>query len=83
MSQEINLEKRVMLKLIQHGGKHSGENKWKRYKKVDTFVYLGSMAEKNDKIQNEINERSVKASKCYYSANIKPCIFDKIHIFPS
>jgi hypothetical protein len=36
--------------------------------KVDTFVYLRSVVEENSKIQNKINERTEKASKCYHLA---------------
>jgi hypothetical protein len=36
--------------------------------KVDKSVYLGSVVEKNGKIQNEINERNGKASKLYHLA---------------
>jgi hypothetical protein len=32
---------------------------------VGKFVYLGSMVEKNGKIQNEINERNGMASKLF------------------
>jgi hypothetical protein len=64
----INLEKTVMLKLLRNGGKNSGENKCKRDKRIDTVVYLGSVVEKNGKIQNKINERIGKAYKCYNSA---------------
>jgi hypothetical protein len=44
--------------------KHSSENKLEQVK-VDKFVSLGSVAQKNGKIQNEINEKIGKASKCY------------------
>jgi hypothetical protein len=34
-------------------------------KQIDIFAYLGSMVEKNGKIQNEINKRIRKALKLY------------------
>jgi hypothetical protein len=34
--------------------------------KVDKFIYLQSVVEKNGKIQNEINERTGKVSKFYH-----------------
>jgi hypothetical protein len=37
-----------------------------KIKQVDRFTYLGSMVEKNGKIQNEINERIRRASQFYY-----------------
>jgi hypothetical protein len=35
-------------------------------KEADKFVYLGRVVEKNGEIQNEISERTGKASKCYH-----------------
>jgi hypothetical protein len=37
-------------------------------KAADKFVYLGRVVEKNGEIQNEISERTEKASKCYHLA---------------
>jgi hypothetical protein len=37
-------------------------------KEMDKFVYLGSVVEKNGKIQSEINERTGKTSKFYHLA---------------
>jgi hypothetical protein len=39
-----------------------------KIKEVDKFICLGSVAEKNGKIQNEINERTGKASEFYHLA---------------
>jgi hypothetical protein len=45
----------------------------KEIKEVDTFVYFESVAGTNGKIQNEINERTEKASKYYHLAKSSLC----------
>jgi hypothetical protein len=53
---QVNLEKTVMLKLLRNRGKHTAVKiNAKEIKEIDKFVYLGSVVEKNGKIQNEIN----------------------------
>jgi hypothetical protein len=38
----------------------------KEIKEVDKFVYLGNMVEKNGTVQNKVNERIGRGSKCYH-----------------
>jgi hypothetical protein len=46
-----------MLKLSRNGGNNTAvKMNGKEIKEVDKFVYLGSMVENNDKIQNKMNE---------------------------
>jgi hypothetical protein len=55
-----------MLKLSRNEGKNTVVKiNRKETKEVDQFVYLGSVEEKNGRIQNKINERG-KALKCYH-----------------
>jgi hypothetical protein len=58
-----------MLKLLSNVGKNTVVKiNGKDIKEVDKSVYLGSVVEKNGKIQNEINERTGKASKFHHLA---------------
>jgi hypothetical protein len=53
---QINVEKTVLLEISRKGGKSTVlKVNGKERKEVDKFVYLGSMVEKNDMFQNEIN----------------------------
>jgi hypothetical protein len=58
-----------MLKLLRNKGKNTVVKiNGKDIKEADKSVYLGRVVEKNGDIQNEISERTGKASPCYHLA---------------
>jgi hypothetical protein len=55
-----------MLKISRNQTKETMKLDRNDIKEVDTFTYLGSCINKNEKIQNEINERIRKASNFHH-----------------